>query len=206
VLVGEPVDIETNHKNIDPKKDRDNEGMYNRPELDVRYEDELLEKDLLFSTAPLLVTGSDHFGGRVNYFLKICSNDNEEESQRISDEMKIFKNEIENIKNNNEYICRIYIYNCSNLTSNENTENAFIWIKRYESDEEFKDDKTPFMILSGEVNKVYSLNVLWPYMFDIRIQVHGISSFMGSHSLIGETTVDLERRLFNKTYIEKIKE
>jgi hypothetical protein len=161
---------------------------------------------MLFSTAPLLVAGSDQIGGRVNYFLKICNNDNEEESQRISNEMQIFKNEMENIKINNEYICRIYIYNCSNLTSMEGTENAFIWIKRYDSDEEFKDDNSPFMILSGEVNKVYSLNVLWPYMFDLKIQVHGISSFINSHSLIGETHIDLERRLFNKTYIEKISE
>lgn len=205
-MIGEPVDIEAFHINIDPKKDRDNEGVYNRPELDVRYEDELLEKDMLFSSAPLLVTGSDQYGGRINYFLKICNDEDEEESQNISNKMKEFKSKIEDIKNNNEYICRIYIYNCSNLTSNEGTENAYIWIKRYSSDEEFKDNKNPFLILSGEVNKVYSLNLLWPYMFDISIQVHGISNFLGSHTLIGETHIDLERRLFNESYIEKISE
>jgi hypothetical protein len=162
---------------------------------------------MLFSSSSLCVSGFNKQEGRINYLIKFCEDEDNENTRNIEKEFKSIVNEIKLISIKNEYICRVYIYNCTALTpENSTTENAFIWIKRYDTDEEFKDDKTTFNVLTGEVNKVYSLNVLWPYTFDIKIQVFGISGFMHTQSLIGETSIDLERRLFNKVYLDKISE
>jgi hypothetical protein len=159
-----------------------------------------------YNSSPLWVSGSNEQGGRINYFVKICEDNDNEYTDSVNQEYLNFINEIKLLTVENEYICRVYIYNCTNLTPTKSgTENGFIWVKRYETDEEFKDEST-FNILSGEVNRVFSLNVLWPYTFDIRIQVYGISGILQTNSLIGETVIDLEKRLFNKTYLDKISE
>jgi hypothetical protein len=159
------------------------------------------------SSSPLWVSGSGEERGRISYFIKICEDEDTEYTDSVNEEYQAFINEIKLLTVENEYICRVYIYNCTALTPNKSgTENAYIWIKRYDTDEEFKDTESTFNVLSGEVNRVFTLNVLWPYTFDIRVQVYGISGILKTHSLIGETVIDLERRLFNNVYLDKISE
>ena len=192
--------------NIDSKKEKDSEAGFNRPELDGEYEDEFLEKDMLVSISPLKVNGSDQIGGRIVYCLKLCK-DNDPKKKEIQYKYDKFIEDIKVMSKKNEYICRVYIYNSSNLTPNdESTELAYVWIKRYETDEENKDNSSPFSIISGEVNKCYNVNLIWPFTFNLKIQIYGISGFMKTHSLIGETNIDLEKRLFNKAYQEKLEQ
>jgi len=65
------------------------------------------------------------------------------------------------------FLCRIYLLNVSNVTFDDslNKENAFYWIKRYDSDTNFKQDKKFFDIEDGEINDTVSIPVKWPVKF-----------------------------------------
>ncbi len=107
------------------------------------------------------------------------------------------------------FVCRIYLLNTSNLTLEDpSIEEAFVWIKRWESDREWRDEKEKyFQIVSGEINQSYPVIVIYPETFVIKIQVYGNKKIIGlfdQHELIGETKIDLERRFFNSKYQKKL--
>lgn len=65
-------------------------------------------------------------------------------------------------KQKKTFICRVYLLNISNITYDDDNREAFYWIKRYDEDVNFKQDKKYFDIEEGEINDSVSMPVKWP--------------------------------------------
>lgn len=218
-LVGEEITIHIYNPEYDKKgnlkKDDDIGGSYNRPDIDYEYEEEVLEKDLPFCTSPLQMSGegegeADY--GIIRYVLKLVKDSDKDEILKVEEEFTKIQKELSAYKEQKHkcfFICRIYLLNTSNLTIEDSTvEEAFVWIKRWESDREWKDEKEKyFQVSSGEINQCYPLQVIYPETFFVTVQFHAVKKIIGlfdQHYLIGETKIDLERRYFHPHYRSKL--
>lgn len=56
--------------------------------------------------------------------------------------------------------------NCSNLSLDGfDVENAFIMIRRFKDDREYSDERSPFQVSNGEVNRFHPVKVRWPVTY-----------------------------------------
>jgi len=174
-LVGEEIQIHIYRKEYDKKdrekKEEDMGGSYNRPDIDNEYEDELWEKDLPFLTTPLKLSGESQAGetGLLRYLLKLVKFE-DPNYREVQDQFKQTQDEITEFRDKKEkclFACRVYILNTSNLTLEDTIiEEGFVWIKRWQNDREWNDEKENyFKIMSGEINQIYPLVVIYPETF-----------------------------------------
>lgn len=132
-------------------------------------------------------------------------------------------NNILNISNNNFlFSCRVYIYNAISLKLNNlSSKEGFIWIKRWNDDKEYKDNK-PFNLNDANINRTYfSIDIVWPDFNKITIEFWEIvelisnknnlinqtgilNDMLRSEKLIGYTEIDLEKRIFHPLYKDKL--
>lgn len=218
-LVGEEITIHIYKQEVDKKGNIKNEddmvSSYNRPDIDNEYEDELIKNELPFCTSNLQMSGEndgDANYGLIRYVLKLMREDDTDENKRkLEEEFETFKEELfslREVKNKNLFVCRIYLLNTSNLHVDDNTvEQAYVWIRRWEGDREWKDEKKAFQVSTGEINQCYSMMVQYPETFFITIQFLAIKKIAGlieQHDIIGETEIDLEHRYFHHIYKSKI--
>jgi hypothetical protein len=99
------------------------------------------------------------------YILNMVPADNLE---RVEKETLKFKESINNFKKcDKNFICRVYLLNVSNITLHDGLDKdfGFYWIKRYNKDENFKQDKKFFDLEEGEINDAVSMPVKWPVCF-----------------------------------------
>jgi hypothetical protein len=148
---------------VDSKeKDEDGVGAFTRPEISGEYEDELKNTKQLFDSAKLrhkkLVTNESE----LLYILNVAPYDNPELLRKkeieFNSSMSLFKS------SDKAFICRVYLLNISNITIDDGLikENGFYWIKRYEKDENYKQDKKFFDLEDGEINDAVSMPIKWP--------------------------------------------
>jgi hypothetical protein len=211
--VGEELRLHVNRPDLTKKgnKDEDSNLNYNRPEIDKEYELEL-GNDLKFATTSFKISLEDDGKnyGILRYKINLVKESDKEKVEKTEREFNEFRNDLDVYKNNEarNFLCRLYLLNTSNLTTDDSAEEAFVWIKRYDSDTEWKDERT-FSVAIGEINQMYPLLIRYPETFFLTLQIHTNQKIVGlfnSSSVIGETTIDLERRYFNPTYKSKLKE
>jgi hypothetical protein len=223
-FLGEEVTVNLYKVELDKKgnvkKEDDVVSNFNRPDIDYEYEEELGESGLDLETSPLQIpgeSGADANYGIMRYLLKVVKNKTDDEEKKADlqvlqdkeeEEFERMKSIINKAKNESGYICRLYILNTSNLHIDDcSVEEAFVWIKRYPEDREWKDDKNPFSVNTGEVNQAYFIKVIYPDTFFITINFYAKKKLVGvidSEEIIGSTTIDLEQRYFHRTYQMKI--
>lgn len=218
-LIGNEITIHIYNPEYDKKgnlkKDDDVAGNFNRPDIDNEFEDELVDTELPFYSSALVMPGdtnSEANYGILRYVMLLVKEDESKENkQKVEQEFISLKRELfslRDIKNKNIFVCRIYLLNTSNLHIDDNSvEQAFVWIRRWDDDREYKDEKKAFQISTGEINQCYSLQVIYPESFFITIQFLAIKKLGGvieQHELIGETSIDLEHRLFHPQYKNKL--
>ena len=210
---------------IEGKEIKDNEDNteLTRPEIDGEYEDTLKEEQHLipFNTAELngnddeTVSTSGH-KGIIRFILRLVPTTSSPDKciqtkQEVDTLAMIFKNYYStksHKKTSPEFICRIYIFNASNLSvDNKDITMGYIWTKRYEGDTEYKKSniQDQFNISLGKVNFYDQIIVIWPETFFLTIALYGCSnSNIFSDELIGETYIDLEKRYFHSDYQMKL--
>lgn len=223
--IGEETYIDNYYKEVDKrgkaKDDDDTDDKINRPEIDYNYEEDLAVNELEFYTRPLKKSGEKGESGFIRFIAKLVE---EEDDENLGNKKLLSENLIKEVeesfnisslkfkefnkKKNCIFICRVYILNVSNLkTSDSNIEDAFVWIKRFKDDREYKDSKRPFKVNTGEINCAYSLEVIWPDSFFIDIEIYENLNSLGiiRENFIGSTHIDLERRYFHPVYQQKLK-
>jgi hypothetical protein len=157
------------------KSEEDRVGNYARQDIQCEFESELKEELCLFKCEKLRKKESTETlkDSEILFLLDIVPKDSPQDvltakRKAFEDKMKIFT---DLKKEKVVFICRVYLLNISNVTVEDtlNKESAFFWIKRYESDSNFKQDKKFFDIEDGEINDFVSIPVKWPvkYIFDI---------------------------------------
>ena len=142
--------------------------MFTRPEISGEYEEELKNMSQLFTSVQLRHVEKQQKIGEMFYILKMVPDDNpeklEKEKMQFYKSINIFKGCDKN------FICRVYLLNVSNITLYDGLDKdfGFYWIKRYNKDDNFKQDKKFFDLEEGEINDAVSMPVKWPvclYLF-----------------------------------------
>jgi len=150
------------------KSDDEGQGNYTRQDIQAEYEAELKEEDCLFYYEKLRKKDSTETlkESEILFLLDLVPKDltrNEIEAKKESfiNRVKLFT---DLKKEKPSFICRVYLLNLSNVTVDDslNKESAFFWIKRYESDSNFKQDKKFFDIEDGEINDSVNIPIKWP--------------------------------------------
>ena len=100
----------------------------------------------------------------IRYILKLANEKDEAEIKATKEEFNKTISEIEEYKKVFRYSVRIYLLNATGLRVSDSAtcEEGYVWIKRYDDDREYKDEKKPFQISSGEINTPYTIEVEWP--------------------------------------------
>ena len=103
--------------------------------------------------------------GEMFYILNMVPADNQEKLQKATNEYLKSMNMFRDCDKN--FICRVYLLNVSNITLHDGLDKdfGFYWIKRYNKDENFKQDKKFFDLEEGEINDAVSMPVKWPVWF-----------------------------------------
>ena len=157
------------------KEDEDNSGGFSRPEVDYPFEEDLIEKDLPYQYSPLQVAGgkSNESYGELRYILKICKeNDSPEVKKRILDQFNESMKFIKDTAEQKVFSVRIYVLNCSNLTSGGvggGIPDSFVWIKRFDDDREMKDlNKVIEKSNNPEIMSVFTTKCIYPVILNIK--------------------------------------
>lgn len=154
-------------KNLEDTKGKDDggAGTFTRPEISGEYEDELKTTKQLFDATKLRHKTLPANEAELLYILSMAPADNMEilkkKEKEFNQQMNIFK------KSDKAFICRVYLLNISNITIDDGLikENGFYWIKRFDKDENYKQDKKFFDLEDGEINDAVSMPVKWPVIF-----------------------------------------
>jgi len=154
-------------KNLEDTKGKDDEGVGNftRPEISGEYEDELKNTKQLFDSVKLRHKKLPTNDAELLYILNMAPADNFEllkkKEKEFNNAMNVFKS------SDKAFICRVYLLNISNITIDDGLikENGFYWIKRFDKDENYKQDKKFFDLEDGEINDAVSMPVKWPVNF-----------------------------------------
>jgi len=151
-------------------KKSDDEGVQNfqRPEINGEYDAELNDEDLLFSYEKLRINQSTETlrNAEILFVLDLAPKDGDLE--KLKKKKNEFKEKIQRFKDLQQekpsFVCRVYLINLSNVTFDDSMqkENAFYWIKRWETDSNFKQDKKFFDLEDGEINDSVSMLLKWP--------------------------------------------
>ena len=152
------------------KGDDEGAGNFSRPEINGEYEDEIID-DCLFQSSILRKTEENLYltESKLIYLFNLVPIN----SPNLDNEIKFFQERIDNFmeikKQKKTFICRVYLLNISNITYDDDNREAFYWIKRYDEDVNFKQDKKYFDIEEGEINDSVSMPVKWPVIKNIKI-------------------------------------
>lgn len=154
-------------KNLEDTKGKGDEGVGNftRPEISGEYEEELKNTKQLFDATKLRHKTLPSNEAELLYVLDMAPVDNLEILRKkeieFTNTMNIFKS------SDRAFICRVYLLNISNVTLDDGLikENGFYWIKRFDKDENYKQDKKFFDLEDGEINDAVSMPVKWPVFF-----------------------------------------
>lgn len=116
----------------------------------------------LFNSTPLRHLEKQTKIGEMFYILNIIPAQNKEKIEKANIEYKNSMNLFRDCDKN--FICRVYLLNVSNITLYDGLDKdfGFYWIKRYNKDENFKQDKKFFDLEEGEINDAVSMPVKWP--------------------------------------------
>lgn len=150
------------------KSDDEGAGNFTRPEINGEYESELKDEQSFYSCEKLRKKESTEplNDSEILFVLDLVPKDAGFEA--LENKKKSFLQSIKRFADLKEekpsFVCRVYLLNVSNVTFDDsfNKENAFYWIKRYESDSNFKQDKKFFDIEDGEINDMITIPVKWP--------------------------------------------
>lgn len=164
-------------KNLEDAKGKDDGGAgnFSRPEISGEYEDELKNTRQLFDSTKLRHKTLPTNAAELLYIMDMVPADDLEQLRvkeiKYEESIKIFQ------KSEKNFICRVYLLNISNVTLDDGLikENGFYWIKRFDKDENYKQDKKFFDLEDGEINDAVSMPVKWPVKF-INIYYLPISS------------------------------
>ncbi len=158
---------EENAKKKKEEEDGGGGGGFSRPEVDYPFEEDLIEKELPFQCSPLQIAGgkSNENYGELRFVLKICKeNDPPEVQKRVMDQFTEYMKMIREAVEHKVFSVRIYVLNCSNLTSNGGgSPDSFVWIKRFDDDREMKDlNKIIEKSNNPEIMSVFTTKCIYP--------------------------------------------
>lgn len=170
LLIGDIFSLQFNPPEDKRGKKSDDEGVQNfqRPEINGEYDGELNDEDLLFSYEKLRINQSTETlrNAEILFILDLGLKDGDPE--KLKQKQKEFKDKVQIFKDLHQekpsFVCRVYLINLSNVTFDDSMqkENAFYWIKRWETDSNFKQDKKFFDLEDGEINDSVSMLLKWP--------------------------------------------